>query len=285
MPQITVKGTAIEYTEAGAGFPLLWCHEFGGSMESWAAQVRFFARRYRVITYNARGFPPSGVPDNPAAYSQDQAVDDAYQLLRHLGIDQAYVGGLSMGGSTTLHFGLQHPEMARALIVGAAGTGSNDPTGFRVLCEEFADTIEHEGMAAMEGYATGPTRLQLRRKDPVGYEEFRALLSQHSPLGSALTLRGVQGNRPPIFDLGDALVKLDLPTLIMVGDEDDPSLDPALFMKRQIKRSGLVVFPQAGHAINLEDPELFNRSVLDFLTAVEAGKWMTREAGSGVTFR
>ena len=285
MPRVTIKGVAIEYEEAGEGFPLLLCHEFGGSRESWEAQVRFFARRYRVVTYNARGFPPSDVPAELSAYSQDQAVDDAYQLLRHLGIDQAYVGGLSMGGSTTLHFGLQHPETVRALIVGAAGTGSNDPEGFRRQCHAFADTIERDGMSAMEGYATGPTRLQLRRKDHVGYEQFRSLLARHSPLGSALTLRGVQADRPPIFELGDALAKLELPTLIMVGDEDDPSLDPALFMKRQIKRAGLVVFPQAGHAINLEDPELFNRSVLDFLTAVEVGRWTTREEGSGVSFR
>ena len=285
MPQITVSGTAIEYSEAGKGFPLLLCHEFGGSRESWDSQVRFFARRYRVITYNARGFPPSAVPENLAAYSQDQAVDDAYQLLQQLGIDQAYVGGLSMGGSTTLHFALQHPQIARAIIVGAAGTGSNDPDGFHRQCLDFADTIEREGMSAMEGYATGPTRLQLRRKDPVGYEEFRSLLAQHSPLGSALTLRGVQASRPPIFNLGDDLEKLATPTLILVGDEDDPSLEPALFMKRHIKRSGLVVFPQAGHAINLEDPDFFNRTVLDFLTAVEAGTWATREGGSGVTFR
>ena len=285
MPQISVSGTTIEYSEAGKGFPLLLCHEFGGSRESWDAQVRFFARRYRVITYNARGFPPSDVPDTLAAYSQDQAVDDAYQLLQQLGIDQAYVGGLSMGGSTALHFALQHPQVARAIIVGAAGTGSNDPDGFRRQCFEFADTIEREGMSAMEGYATGPTRLQLRRKDPVGYDEFCRLLAQHSPLGSALTLRGVQAGRPSIFDLGDDLAKIETPTLILVGDEDDPSLDPALFMKRHIKRSGLVVFPQAGHAINLEDPAFFNQAVMDFLTAVEAGTWATREAGSGVTFR
>ncbi len=98
MPQVSLDGVGIEYGEAGSGFPLVWAHEFAGSMESWEPQVRFFSRRYRVITYNARGYPPSDVPDDPDAYSQDRAVEDLYQLMGRLGIEQAYVGGLSMGG-------------------------------------------------------------------------------------------------------------------------------------------------------------------------------------------
>ena len=105
MPRIKANGVELEYAEAGEGFPLVWCHEFGGSMESWEPQVHFFSRRYRVIIYNARGYPPSDVPKEEAAYSQDIAVDDLHQLLRGLGIEQAYVGGLSMGGSLALHFG------------------------------------------------------------------------------------------------------------------------------------------------------------------------------------
>src|SRR2546426_3171893 len=81
-------------------------------------------------------------------------------------------------------------------------------------------------------------------------------------------------------DLGAALEKLEVPTLIMTGDEDDPCLEPAIFMKRKIPTAGLVVIPKSGHTINLEEPEAFNRAVLDFLTAVDAGKWTRRNPAS-----
>ncbi len=273
MPSATLNGAEIAYWEVGEGFPLIWCHEFAGSMESWAPQVHFFARRYRVITYNARGYPPSAVPSDPAAYSQDIAVEDLYALLRHLGIEQAYIGGLSMGGSTTLHFGIRHPEMARALIVAAAGSGSTNPDEFRETSNGLAANLETNGAAAFEAYGTGPSRVQLRRKDPAGFREFFDLLSQHSTTGSALTMRGVQADRPPIFAWQEQLKTLQVPTLVLVGDEDEPCIEPSLFMKRQIPHCGLSFFPQSGHAINLEEPAMFNSLCDDFLHAVEVGKW------------
>jgi pimeloyl-ACP methyl ester carboxylesterase len=86
--------------------------------------------------------------------------------------------------------------------------------------------------------------------------------------------------RPSIYDLGERMATLEVPTLIMTGDEDEPCLEPGIYMKRKIMTSGLVVLPKAGHAINLEDPDLFNRAVLDFLTAVDAGRWPRRRADS-----
>jgi pimeloyl-ACP methyl ester carboxylesterase len=276
VPSAKVNGVELAYQEAGEGFPLVWCHEFAGSMESWLPQVRFFARRYRVITYNARGYPPSEVPTDPAAYSQDIAVEDLYGLLRHLGIETAYIGGLSMGGATTLHFGIRHPEMARALVIAAAGSGSTSPEQFREGSRALANRLEAGGTAALHEYAQGATRVQLRRKDPVGFDEFRSQLMAHSALGSALTMRGVQAGRPPIFVWEKEMQALAAPALIMVGDEDSGCIEPSLSMKRNIPSSGLVVFPQSGHALNLEEPDMFNRHVLDFLTAVEAGKWAIR---------
>jgi pimeloyl-ACP methyl ester carboxylesterase len=123
----------------------------------------------------------------------------------------------------------------------------------------------------------GPSRIQLLRKDPIGWQKFADQLFQHSEVGSALTMRGVQGRRPSIFDLEPKLRSLNVPTLIMVGDEDDLCIEPSIFMKRCIPMAGLVMFPQSGHAINLEEPGLFNRVVQHFLTAVEAGKWVTRD--------
>lgn len=284
MPVARLQDVSLFYEEAGTGFPLVLCHEFGGSMESWKAQVSFFSRRYRLITYNARGYPPSDVPSDPAAYSEEQAVEDLYQMLRSLGIAEAYVGGISMGATAALHFGRLHPEMARALIIAAAGTGSTEPERFRGQSRQLADELELEGMDALRDYASGPTRVQLRRKDPTGWREFADLIQGHSPLGSALTLRGVQAARLPIFASEQQIRRIEVPALILVGDEDDPCIEPSIFLKRTLPRSGLVVFPQSGHAINLEEPQLFNRVVADFLSAVEAGKWSLREKGSGGGF-
>lgn len=273
MPSATLNGVEIAYADVGEGFPLVWCHEFAGSMESWAQQVHYFSRFYRVITYNARGYAPSAVPADPAAYSQDVAVEDLYALLRHLGIEQAYVGGLSMGGSTTLHFGIRHPEMAKALIVAAAGSGSTNPEEFRETSRQLATDLEAQGAAGFERYSTGPSRVQLRRKDPAGFDEFASLLASHSPIGSALTMRGVQAGRPPIFDWENDLRALQVPTLVLVGDEDEACIEPSLFMKRNIPHCGLAVLPQSGHCINLEEPALFNRLCAEFLHSVENGKW------------
>jgi pimeloyl-ACP methyl ester carboxylesterase len=83
----------------------------------------------------------------------------------------------------------------------------------------------------------------------------------------------VQAGRPPIFVWQKEMEALQVPALVLTGDEDEPCIEPSLFMKRHIPHAGLAVFPQSGHAINLEEPDLFNRVCLDFLTAVEAGKW------------
>ena len=279
MPLAPVNGINLYYEEHGAGFPLVWSHEFAGDFRSWKAQVNFFSRRYRVITYNARGYPPSDVPERLDDYTQARSVDDLKGLLDHLGIEYAHVGGLSMGGNVALNFGLAYPETARSLIVAGTGAGSTDPDAFRENVAARADAMRAGGMAAMDDYSNSQTRAQLRRKDPLGFDEFRRGLMEHSPLGSALTFAGVQGRRPTIFALEDKMRALDVPTLIMTGDEDEPCIETSVFMKRCIPKSGLAILPQSGHAINLEEPDLFNRLVLDFLTAVEQGAWATQGEG------
>jgi len=277
MPRFSANGVNLYYEVTGEGFPLVWSHEFAGGYESWDPQVKFFSRRYQVITYAARGYPPSDVPTDPEAYSQEQAVEDLRLLLQHLGIQQAHLGGLSMGGNVVLNFGFTHPNVAKALIVASTGAGTVDRERFLREGEELAQRLLSQGMTAVaEEYAGGPTRVQFRRKDPKGWGEFHQGLAAHSALGSALTFRGVQLKRATIYALGDRLRQLSVPTLILIGDEDEPCVEPAIFMKRHIPRSGLVVFPQAGHTINLEEPDLFNRAVLDFLTAVEADRWVRR---------
>jgi pimeloyl-ACP methyl ester carboxylesterase len=284
MALAAIGGVRLFYETTGQGFPLILCHELAANYRCWDDQVRYFSRLYRVITYNARGYPPSDVPQNGDDYSQDRAAEDICGLMRHLDIKEAYVAGLSMGGSATLAFGLAHPEMARALIVAGTGTGSTNPEQFRQQARTFADDLESRGMKALADYARGPGRVQLLRKDPKGWEEFNRMLMEYSPLGCALTLRGCNARRPTIFQLEDKLRRLQVPTLIIAGDEDDPCIEPAIFMKRVIPKAGLAIFPKAGHTLNLEEPELFNETVHEFLLAVEAGRWGERDLGTGVGF-
>jgi pimeloyl-ACP methyl ester carboxylesterase len=283
MPKALVNGVNLYYEIHGTGLPLILSHEFAGDYRSWDPQVKCFARRYQVITYNARGYPPSDVPSDVAAYSQEIAAEDIAGLLRALGIARAHVCGLSMGGYATLHFGLRHPDMARSLVVAGCGYGSvsADRERFQKDVEATAARIERDGMRVVaEEYARGPTRVQFERKDPKGWQEFAGQLKEHSDQGSALTFRGIQMRRPSVYELEARMRQLRVPTLIMTGDEDEACLEPGLFMKRCIPTAGLLVLPVSGHAINLEEPEAFNRAVLDFLTAVDAGRWPERDPRS-----
>jgi pimeloyl-ACP methyl ester carboxylesterase len=279
MPKALINGVNLFYEVVGEGTPLVFVHEFAGESQSWRPQVGFFSRRYRTLTFNARGYPPSDVPDDPAAYSQDRAVDDIKGLLDHLKIPKAHVCGLSMGGYAALHFGLRYPERALSLTVAGCGYGSGaDREQFKKDSEDMARRLEAEGMEKVaEFYTRRPTRVQFLRKDPKGWQEFHDRFAAQSARGHALTMRGVQLARPSVFDLEERLARLAVPTLIVTGDEDEPCLEPGIFMKRKIPGAGLLVIPNSGHTINLEEPDAFNRALLEFLTAVDAGRWpMTR---------
>ena len=161
MPKFPVNGVEIYYEVHGEGFPLLWSHEFAGDYSSWEPQVNFFSRRYQVITYSARGYLPSDIPHVPTDYSQEQSVEDVRTLMERLNIEQAYIGGLSMGGNVALNFALTYPAMAKAIIVASAGSGSDNPEQFREEGDQLAVRLLREGMAPVANdYARGPARVQ-----------------------------------------------------------------------------------------------------------------------------
>lgn len=276
MPHAQADGARLYYEETGAGTPVLFIHEFAGDLRSWEPQVRAFSRRYRCIVYNARGYPPSDVPDDVESYGQKQAVDDAVAVLDHLNIERAHICGLSMGGYATLHFGIRFGHRARSLAICGAGHGSDPLTreAFRATAADLADRMETLGMeAGTAEYAKGPTRQPLLWKDPRGFEEFRRQFSEHSNVGSALTMRGYQLRRPTIHDMQAQMHAIDVPTLIVTGDDDAPCLEPGLLMKRNIRSAGLCVIPNSGHSINLEEVAAFNAALLDLWTAADAGTW------------
>ena len=281
MPYATTDdGVRLYFEETGTGHPVILVHEFAGDLRSYELQMRHFGKRYRTIAFNARGFPPSDVPEQVSSYSQARAADDILAVLDHIGRRQAHIIGLSMGGFATLHFGLRHPQRALSLCIGGCGYGAEPDKRdtFRAEADVIASMIRTEGMSAFaERYAYGPTRVQFENKDPRGHAEFKRMLSEHSPVGSANTQQGVQKERPSLYTLIEDMRRINVPTLIITGDEDWPCLSPGILMKQSIPTAALAVIPNAGHAINIEEPNEYNRIISDFLAQVESGRWPSRD--------
>lgn len=276
MAFIEQAGARLYYEEAGSGYPIVFVHEFGADAREWELQVRAFSRHYRCIAFNARGYPPSAVPTDPAQYGWEFSRDDILAVLDGLRIDRAHLVGLSMGAYAAVAFGLRYPDRASALV--AAGCGSGSPPSLReAFIRDSRDTaqafLELGSAAVAEVMGQSPTRIQLKRKDPRAWEEFMAHLRAHSALGSSHTMARYQAGRPSLWDFEAALRQLQLPVLIAVGDEDEPCLETSLYLKRQLPNAGLWMAPNTGHAINLEEPAAFNQAVGDFLAAVERGTW------------
>ncbi|RZN35717.1 alpha/beta hydrolase [Bradyrhizobium sp. Leo121] len=281
MPYATTDdGVRLYFEETGTGRPVIFVHEFAGDLRSYELQMRHFGKRYRSIAFNARGFPPSDVPEQVSSYSQARAADDILAVLDHIGERQAHIVGLSMGGFATLHFGLRHQKRALSLCIGGCGYGAEPDKRetFRAEADVIADMIRRDGMAAFaERYAYGPTRVQYQNKDPRGHAEFKAMLAEHSATGSANTQQGVQKERPSLYALVEEMKRITVPTLIITGDEDWPCLLPGILMKQSIPSAALAVMPNSGHAINIEEPEEYNRIVGDFLAQVDCGRWPLRD--------
>ncbi|AMD44146.1 alpha/beta fold hydrolase [Bordetella holmesii] len=284
LPQaLTDDGVRLSYASLGEGPAVLFVHEFAGDMRSWEPQLRAFARRHRCIVFNARGYPPSDVPEAADAYSQARAVRDMAAVLDDAGVEQAHIVGLSMGGFATLHFGLAFPERARSLTIAGAGYGAMgaDRQAFQAASQAAAAQFETLGSAVYGPmYARGAARIPFLDKDARGWQEFADALAEHDARGAALTLRGVQARRPALDTMGESLADLRVPALIIAGDEDDHSLQASLFLKRILPASGLLVLAKTGHTINLEEPAAFNRAVLDFIAQVEASRWLPRDPRS-----
>ena len=276
MPHASVNGISLYYEESGQGDAIVFAHEFSDDCRSFAGQVAHFAPRYRCVAYNARGFAPSEAPVALDAYSQEQSVEDMAGLMHHLGIDEAHVVGISMGSMTTLHFGLHHPEMARSLVI--CGTGPGDTfrakARFEAEIDEFIADIETRGWPEIaEDYGLTDDRLRLRDKNPAAYAAFQEHLGMRAVNGPLQTLRRTVTRRPLLADLASPLAAMVVPTLIVTGDEDHVCIDTSLWLKRLLPAAGLSVFPTTGHAVNLEEPRLFNRTLDAFFGAVEAGRW------------
>jgi len=283
MPFANSNGVKLYYEEAGKGTPLLFVHEFSGDLRSWEAQMRHFSRRYRCVAFNARGYPPSEVPASVSKYSWGLAIDDIRNLMRHLGIAQAHIVGCSMGAYSTLQFGLRYPQRALSLTAVGAGAGADPAKRAEWLKASAASArrFEEGGLAAAaKTYRNAANRIQLDNKDPRSFDEFFKRFAEHSAQGHANTIRGVQMRRPALQGMQGRLSRLKPPTLVMVGDEDESSLDTGLFLKRVCPAVRLAIVPATGHLVNVEEPALFNQLTGDFLNLVDFGRWRPRDPRS-----
>ncbi|WP_347339320.1 alpha/beta fold hydrolase [Rhodopseudomonas rhenobacensis] len=284
MPFATTKDhVQLYYEEAGDGTPILFLHEFAGDYASWEPQMRYFSRGHRCITYSARGYTPSHVPDSDADYDFQHVRDDAIAMLDQLRIAAAHFVGLSMGAYSALQVALQVPSRVLSLTLAGIGSGfeAERLEAYRARCRAEADEFERGGASEITKLAgLTPGRIPFLVKDPRGFRDFHDALGEHDANGSARTMRNFQGARPPLSEFKEAIAKLTLPTLIMVGDEDDACIDASLFLKQQIATSGLAMFPRSGHVLNLEEPALFNAALEKFLALAEAGRWGPRDPRS-----
>jgi pimeloyl-ACP methyl ester carboxylesterase len=283
MPYAASGGVKLYFEEAGQGHPVIFAHEFAGDHRSWEHQMRRFSRDYHCIAFSAVGYPPSDVPDDESLYDYRHQVENIAAVMRHLGLAKAHIVGLSMGAYSALQFGVLHPEMASALVVAGCGSGAprEHQMRFKAESEAMAARLEREGMARVAvTLASTPTRIPYQNKDPRGWAEFKGQLAQHSNIGSAKTLRRFQAPRPSLWDFESQFAALKVPVLLLLGDEDEPCIEANVFLKRAIPTAGLVVVPNTGHLVNLEEPDIFNDAVASFLAAAERRTWPTRDPRS-----
>ena len=251
MPMLQRDGVDIYYEDHGAGPAILLSHGYSATSQMWRGQVEALKHAYRVITWDMRGHGRSGYPDQAALYSEAHTVADMTALLEHCSVDEAVIGGLSLGGYATLTFHLAHPDRCRALMLFDTGPGfKNDAArdGWNRFALERADTFERDGLAA-------------RGDSP------EAQLAQHRDAsGLARAARGMLTQRDA--SAINSLPHIEIPTLVLVGEHDEGFLAATDYMAAKIPHSTKVIVPAAGHAANIDNAAAFNAEVLQFLAAL-----------------
>ncbi len=268
MPYAPSDGADLFYEEAGSGPAIIFAHEMASDRRQWRAQVAALSGAFRCIAYDARGYPPSGVPDADDAYVHQRFVDDIGAIQRHLGLQRSWLVGSSMGAYAALLFALQNPGRVRGVV--AAGVGSGSPVGeiagFRADMAALSELYLQQGAgAAAEQIASGPNRQPLRRDHPDRWAAFLDDLRGHSAQGMARVCRNYQGRRPSLFDFTGAFAAMRTPVLVILGEEDGPCVETSRFLAAAIPGAKLQLFPGTGHAPNLEAPEAFNTALLRFV--------------------
>ena len=280
MPFATTRDNVrLHYEEAGSGTPLLFVHEFAGDWRAWEPQMRYFARRYRCVTFSFRGYHPSGRAGQPRCL---RLRAFPRRRDRRDGSPQDRQGAHLRPLDGRLRDAQRRHDVSAARAVAhdgghRVGLGTRRARRIpRILAQATAaeyDKVGSEGVA--KTYGMGPARIPFEVKDPRGYKEFYDQFASHSAKGAASTLRGYQAGRPPIYEFEADIKKIKLPSLIICGDEDDACIEPSVYLKKHIATSGLAMFPE-------ERPHGEHRgarAVQSGRSAISSRRWM-RAAGA-----
>ena len=259
-----MRGNEIAFTEAGKGIPVVLLHGYPFDKSMWSGQIEALAAAgFRAIAPDFRGLGETKSSGEVA--SMDDMARDTAALLDHLGVEQAVICGLSMGGYVAFDFMHLFPARVRGLVL--AGTRAPaDNEQEKAGREQQAQTMLRAGMVPIS-IATLPKLLASRTlaEKPDVVKRIRAMITRSDPRGAAAAQRGMAARR----DYTEDLPKIDVPTLIIVGREDStrPVAD-AEFMHRGIRHSQLEIIEDAAHMTNLEQPEAFNDALLSFLNGL-----------------
>ena len=254
MPELDRDGVAIHYeihgpTAGGGDAPaLLLSHGYGATAQMWSGNLPALARDRKVITWDIRGHGQSDSPAEADRYSEELSVQDMAAVLDAAGEQAAVIGGLSLGGYLSLAFNIRYPERVTALVLCDTGPGyrRDEPREqWNESAHRRAAQLEAKGLAALgEGAEVKTGR-------------------HRSAEGLALAARHILTQRDS--SVIDSLVGIKVPTLVLVGANDKPFLAAADVMASKIPGATKAVIPDAGHAANIDQPEAFDKAVLDFL--------------------
>ena len=250
--------------EYGAGEPaIVLLHGFAGSARNLRPQARFLAARHHVVLFDARGHARSPAPEDGHEYEPEEFVDDVRRVLERTRARSVVLGGISMGAAIALRYALAHQKSLRALVLSSfppAGNASSPPWAL-----SFADEIDRRGLeTAGEHFVWGGPRY-----DEAAVKWIRQGFLEHRPHALSAVLRQVIATHPAVTVLEPELATLRLPTLVIAGERDTPSLGPSKDLARCIPGARLVVIPGAGHVVNLEKPQSFNEALRGFLSQIE----------------
>ena len=266
MPTANINGINIYYESYGTGLPLVFVYCIGGNTTQWEAQIPVFSQSYRFVVWDPRGHANSESPPDAEQYGQEHFAEDLEGLLDHLGIQRAYVGGLSMGGGIATRFTIRHPQRVAALLIfdSFSASGLETPPEARRIREEIIRLAESEDMTAVAEYCI-KNNPNVSHTAALGKEQenrIRQMYLSLNPVGLAHSTRMISN---AVLD-ASLLEGIRVPTLVLAGQQDG-ALPACRFIHEKINGSQLVVIPGAGHLSNLDQPAAFNHAVLEFLDA------------------
>jgi pimeloyl-ACP methyl ester carboxylesterase len=260
----TTDGVRIYYEEHGSGPPLVLAYGIGGNAGMWEPNVAALAARHRLVLWEPRGHARSESPADPTRVTFTHWVLDLRDLVDHLGLARPVVGGLSLGGGIATRFALAHPERVAALVVVDSSSAAGLPlsAAHLVMRARSIEVTLAGGMDAMAEFAiaSNPNVAGRIKLDPRARDEVFAMYRALEPIGYANALRALL----QMDYITERLPEISAPTLLICGDED-PSLAAMRVMTEKIKHAQFVLLSPAGHFANRDQPEAFNRAVLDFL--------------------